>query len=112
MGLFFHKKNAADKTSEDRNLISENERSIDALIVLAEETKNEDIENEFKQIKEKLKYLIASDNEKIIDFDKKIKNAIEDLRIVLIKDDGELTSKAEKLILQLKLIIADRNAKL
>ena len=106
----FHRKKEADIVKADKQLISENEKTMDVLIVLAEQSKNEKIVTEFKQIKEKLKYLIASDNEKVIDFDKKIKNAIEDLRIFLVKDDSGQTPKAEKLITQIKITIADRNA--
>ena len=109
MGLF-RKNKKADKAHDDKELISENERAVDALIVLAD--KNDEIVDEFRALKEKIKYLIASENDKVYDYDKKIRNLIDDLRIVLVKRDGEMNEKAQKLVTQIKLAIADRNAKL
>lgn len=109
MGLF-RKKRVSEKIGNDRELIIENERAIDALIILAAD--NEKIVNELKGIKEKLKYLTPSEDGKIYDFDKKIKNLIEDMRIALVKADGETSKKVENALLQLKLTIADRNTKL
>ena len=104
---FFKKKKNSEKVKQDRDLISENEKAIDALIVLA--VNNSDIINEFKDIKEKIKYLIPSEKDNVRDYDKKIKNLIADLRIVLVKNDSELTIKANKILTQIKLAIADRN---
>lgn len=109
MGLF-KKKRISEKTGDDRELISENARSIDALMVLSE--KNEELTGKLADFKEKLKYLIASDKDEVYSFDKKIKNHIEDLRIALVKGDGETTAKVEDILVQLKLAVADRNAKL
>ena len=104
---FFKKKKNSEKVKQDRDLISENEKAIDALIALA--VNNSDIINEFKDIKEKIKYLIPSERDNVRDYDKKIKNLIADLRIVLVKNDSELTIKANKILTQIKLAIADRN---
>lgn len=104
---FFKKKKNSEKVKQDRDLISENEKAIDALIALA--VNNPDIINEFKDIKEKIKYLIPSERDNVRDYDKKIKNLIADLRIVLVKNDSELTIKANKILTQIKLAIADRN---
>ena len=111
MGLF-HRKKAADKSLEDKELISENERSVDALIVLAQQANNEQFVVELKQLKEKIKYLIPSTDDKVRDYDKKIKNLIGDLRIALVKGDSEVSVKANNLLTQIKLAIADRNAKI
>lgn len=111
----FRKKKASVKAREDNDLVSENSRSIEALIVLAEQSKDENREaivNDFKNLQEKLRYLIPSQDEKVREYDKKIKNLIEDLRIALVKDDGELSNKASKIVTQIKLAIADRNAKI
>ena len=104
---FFKKKKNSEKVKQDRDLISENEKAIDALIALA--VNNPDIINEFKDIKEKIKYLIPSERDNVRDYDKKIKNLIADLRIALVKNDSELTIKANKILTQIKLAIADRN---
>lgn len=110
---FFRKKKDSEKAHLDRELIDDNTGAMDALIILAEQNKEHaELVEEFKRIKEQIKYLIASEDDKVRDYDKKIRNAIDDLRIEMVKGDSEMSSKASKLLLQLKLTIADRNAKL
>lgn len=107
---FFRKKKAAVKVKEDRELVEANSKAIEALIILAQ---NDDvIVNELKGVQEKLKYLVPSDNSKVFDYDKSIKNKIGDLRIVLTKSDGEVTKKANDILTDIKLAIADRNTRL
>lgn len=86
----FRKKKVAVKTQDDKELIAVNSKSIEALIVLAKD--NIDIVETLKELQEKIKYLTPSNNFKVIDYDKLIKNKIDDLRMVLIKFDsvGEL----------------------
>ena len=104
---FFRKKKIAVKVKEDRELIESNSKAIEALIILAQ---NDDvIVNELKSVQEKLKYLVPSDNSKVIDYDKSIKNKIGDLRIILTKYGGEVTKKATAILTDIKLAIADRN---
>ena len=107
---FFRKKRVSEKVATDRDLVSANERAVEALLVLAEN--NEQLQGELKALKEKLKYLTPSEEGKILDFDKKIKNLIEDMRIALVKADGETNKKVENALTQIKLAIADRNAKM
>ena len=111
MGLFFKKKNSV-KSAEDKDLVSENERSVDALIILAEQAKDEEFVEQLKQLKEQIKYLIPSTEDKVRDYDKKIKNLLGDLRIALVKGDSEITVKANNILTQIKLAIADRNTKI
>lgn len=108
--IFKKRKTEADKTLEDRELVAENSKSIEALVVLAKD--NDSIAEELRTLQEKLKYLIPSDDSKIKDYDKKIKNLIGDMRIALTKSDGEDSKKTETILTDLKLAIADRNAKL
>ena len=110
MGLFFKKKNS-EKAADDKDLVSENERSVDALIILAQQANDEQFTEQLKQLKEQIKYLIPSTEDKVRDYDKKIKNLIGDLRIALVKGDSEVSVKANNLLTQIKLAIADRNAK-
>lgn len=113
MGLFSifgSKKTTSEKVGSNRELISENERSIDALILLAGD--NEEIVNKLKEVKEKIKYLIPSDNPKVAEYDTKIKNFIEDMRIALVKAEGEFDKKVKSILMQIELAIADRNSKL
>ncbi len=108
MGLF-KKKNSQNNT-KDRELISQNEKAIDALLILAE--KDENLVEKLKELKEKIKYLVPSPDDKIYDFDVKIKRHIEDMRIALVKSDGETSKKVENALADIRLNIADRNAKL
>ena len=106
MGLF-RKKKMADKVIEDREFVSRNEKSVEALIVLAGQ--NEDLQKQLHLLKEKLKYLVPSEAAK--DYDKKIKNQIEDLRIILVRSEGQdLPKKAETILRQIMVLISDRNA--
>ena len=107
---FFHKKKASEKAVNDRKLINENAKAVDALIILAED--DEILVKQLQEIQEKIKYLLPSEDDKIYDFDKKIKNLIEDARIALVKADGETSKKVNKALSQIKLTISDRNVKL
>ncbi len=111
MGLF-HRKNDADKALRDRELISENAKSVDALAILAGQTDDSELKDEISKLKESLTYLIPSEEGKIYDYDKKIGDRIDDLRIAMIKTDADAVQKAKKLLVQLKLLITDRNSKI
>lgn len=104
------KKTDAEKTIDDRELVATNSAAMDALVVLAQD--NDEMIGELKELQEKLKYLIPSDEPKIYDADKKIKHLIGDMRIALTKSDGEESKKTESILLDLKLAVADRNTKL
>lgn len=107
---FFRKKKAAVKNSEDREIIEHNSKAIDALLVLAEE--NDEFKGELLELQEKLKYLVPSADSKVIDGDKKIRNLIGDLRIALTKSDGEDSKKTSRYFQEIKMAVADRNARL
>lgn len=64
------------------------------------------------RLQETLKYLIPSDNSKVVDCDKAIKNKLGDLRIIFTKSDGETTKKATDALTDIRLSVADRNTKL
>ena len=108
MGLFGKK--ASVKAGEDRELIKQNAAAVDALIVLAEG--NTSMTEQLTDMREKIKYLVPVEDGKVSDFDKKIKNLLGDMRIALVKGDGEDTKKTERIMQQIKLAVADRNAKL
>lgn len=107
--IFKKRKSVAEKTLDDRELVATNSKAMDALVVLAKD--NEDIIEELKSLQETMKYLVPSDDSKVIDYDKKIKNLIGDMRIALTKSDGEDSKKTDELLTDLKLAIADRNTK-
>lgn len=106
----FKKKSVADKVKADRELVASNSKAIEGLIVIAKD--NEEIVAELKALQEKLKYLIPSENPKVADYDKAIKNKIGDLRIALTKSDGESSKKAKGILTDIKLDVADRNTKI
>ncbi len=109
--IFLHKKNNAvgsdaDKNKEDRDLIEANSRAVEALLVLAEN--NEEFKKELRELQEQIKYLVPSPKEEVLEFDKKIRNLIGDMKIALTKTDGEDDKKTENLLKQIKLTMADR----
>ena len=106
--MCFRKKTKAESNMNDRELINKNCETIDVLIAL---NRNEEMEAELKSVKETLKYLIPSTNNKVYDADQKMKNAIGDLKNALTKaNDNEPNKKAEMLMRDLKVAIAERNA--
>lgn len=108
--MFFFKKKASVKTHEDRDQIDQNYKAVEGLIVLA--GSNADFVAELKELQEKLKYLIATEDKTILGYDKKIGDLIGDMRIALTKGDGEANKKVDNLMTQIKLAITDRNAKM
>lgn len=108
--MLFKKSKSANKVNADKELIATNEKTVETLLILAE--KDETITAELKALKEKLKYLSPSEEGKIYDCDKKIRNLIDDMRIALVKADGETSKKVENALTQIKLAIADRNTKM
>lgn len=104
----FKKKKASDKVAENRELVAFNSKSIDGLIVLAGD--REELVESLKDLREKLKFLIPSDKPKVMDYDKTVKNKIGDLKIALIKADGDASKKVDDLIRDINLTVADRNA--
>lgn len=107
---FFKKKTPADKTKADRELIEDNSKAVEVLVVLAKT--NEPLIATLKELQEKLKYLIPSDDSKIMDIDKSIRNKIGDLRIALNKADDGQSKKTEGILTDIQCLIAERNAKL
>ena len=104
------KKNTpAQKAFDDRELIEQNAKSVEALIVLAED--NAELVEELRDLQNTLKYLIPSTDSKVWDYDKSIKNKIGDLRIALTKSDGENSKKSDEILTEIKLAVADRNTK-
>lgn len=99
-----------DRILNDKNLIEESEKAIDTLMILGEDDEN--LISNLKVIKEKVKYLAPSDDEKIYEFDKRIKNLIEDMRIALVKADRESIKKIKQILAELRIAIVDRNSRI
>lgn len=94
-------------TVNDRELVAENAKRVEALIVLAGD--DEELVNSLNALQEQLKYLVPTDDKKVYDSDMKIKHNIEDMKIVLTKDGKDKADKANSLIKDIKVLIADRN---
>ena len=109
--FFFKKRNKADKTKENSDLIRQNDKRIEELIVLAG---NNALIDELRGIQEKIRYLIPSADDKVAECDRKIKEQIEDLKIRMVKEENseQIQKTVEHSIKQLNLLIAERNAKI
>ena len=92
---------------EDKVLLSEITRSFEALIILAKD--NEALIEELKSIQQKINYLIATEKKEVVDVDRKIQSSVKQLR-ELLADEATAYSEVEKILLELKLAISDRNA--
>ena len=99
-----------DKILNDKNLIEECEKAVDTLIILGEDDEN--LISNLRVIKEKIKYLVPSDDEKIYEYDKRVKNLIEDMRIALVKGDRESMKKIKQILAELRIAIVDRNSRI
>lgn len=104
---FFKKNKIAARIKEDRELIEQNGKYVSSLIVLAQD--NEEFVKKLKLLQETLKYLIGSGNEKVKEYDKKIKDALGDLRVMLVKANGQNDMKVDSKIKDIELLISDRN---
>lgn len=103
-----HRKKDSLKTSEDGELIDHNYKSIDSILALV--NNNETIKKELTEIREKLRFLIPSPKSEIYKFDKKIQDEIGEMRIACVKEKD--SEKITEYMAQIKLLIADRNAKI
>ncbi len=100
-----------DKRKDDRTLIDENTRAAAALVEYAKSY--DALLDELCKIREKIKYLIPSEDGKIRDYDLKIKDLIEDLRINFEKTEpNEPNKKIDSLLIQLKTTISERDARI
>ena len=99
-----------DKALNDRNLIEECEKAMETLIILGESDEN--LVSNLRVLKEKIKYLVPSNEEKIYEFDRRIKNLIEDMRIALVKADRESMKKTKQILADLRIAIVDRNSRI
>ena len=106
----FKRKSKTEKNTVDYDLVSSNYKFVDTLLVLAKDGEDPTIEEKLTAIKNKLQFLIPSPEDKVKDYDKKIKNALEDVKIALVKDKAD--AKVKSLLLDLELAIAERNSAL
>lgn len=91
---------------ENSKTVDTNSRMVDVLITL---NKNYDIECELKKLKFELECMQSSPKESVAKIDCKIKNSLDDFRIVLTKlKDKDDTAKSEACLQDIRVLIAQR----
>lgn len=110
MGFCFGRRSdrVSERIKEDQATIDYNCRSTDVLI--AQASGNKDLVTRLEEMKEVLKYLTASDLDRVFECDKKIGNRIGDLKIALTKSSGEPSQKIDDIISDIGVAVAERNA--
>ncbi len=103
-------KKDSEKFLMDRNLIEECEKAVSTLIILSEA--DDELKSSLKVVKEKVKYLVPSVDDKIYEYDRRIKNLIDDMKIALVEARGESNRKVRSVLAEIKVAIADRNARI
>lgn len=103
--MCFRKKDVAKINQSDRDLINYNSKTIDVLVSMSN---SESFINALNALKPKLKYLIPSTNKNVIEYDKKIKNLFEDIKIILSKNNKD-EEKSLSMIKETERLIAERN---
>lgn len=101
-------KEEIDVYIEDRKTILLTSQEIDILIEL---DRNKVFKTALLTIQEELKYLSPRDNVVVYEIDKKIRDKIGELRLLFNKLDGQDKDYIESLILEIKVLIKERNAK-
>lgn len=104
--MLFKKKTAAEIAVEDREIINNNGKAVDKLIMLAEG--NEAVVARLKDLSEKLKYLKPITAENDIQTDKKISDRIDDIKIELARSRTDSESKIDGIISDILLLLVSR----
>lgn len=104
---FFKKKRTTDLVKEDRELVNYNRDTVNILLELAKD--DEDLKKELKQLQNELQYLIPSKLETVLNADKKIKSALNEVKTYLA---GKEKSKISASLTDVRVLIAERNRNL
>lgn len=105
--MCFRKRNKSKLIADDRNLIEANANAVDTLVVLASD--NEEVIDALKDIQNKLRYLIASDNAKVYKLDEIIKNQLQDMKLYLNKPKKVEIEGVKDYIREIEVSIVSRN---
>ncbi len=108
---FFKKKvNKAKQTADNKELVEKNYKMIDQFKTLVTDEK---FTADLDKLKDELKYLTATNSEKVVEIDNKIKNKLEDLKIYLVKNGEKIEEgKWKSFMTELNLLIAERKSEL
>ena len=106
--LFFKKKKSktAEQNYEDRELVMANSKFVEVLLVLTDDAT---LKADLTKLQDELKYLTASAKKQVLDYDTKIKNLLDDMRIELKKGNADKTAK---MVGDVRELIALRNTQI
>ena len=105
---FKKKKKIGEIYTEDRKCVLLSAQEIDVLMVL---DKKNYYKTKFEEMKDQLLYLSPRDNKEVYEIDKKIKDKIGDLKLVLNKSDEDENESVLSIIDNIFVMISERNAK-
>ena len=105
---FKKKKKIGEIYTEDRKCVLLSAQEIDVLMVL---DKKNYYKAKFEEMKDQLLYLSPRDNKEVYEIDKKIKDKIGDLKLVLNKSDEDENESVLSIIDNIFVMISERNAK-
>lgn len=105
---FKKKKKIGEIYTEDRKCVLLSAQEIDVLMVL---DKKNFYKAKFEEMKDQLLYLSPRDNKEVYEIDKKIKDKIGDLKLVLNKSDEDENESVLSIIDNIFVMISERNAK-
>lgn len=107
---FKKKEKPAEKSKADHDTIEVAANLMGTLIVQAEDGEEEIVED-LKKLQEKIRYMTSSRDEKVMNYDKKIQNKINDFKVVMLKKSGVERKKAvDEFIRDVSILIEERNA--
>lgn len=99
--MCFRKKKPNKIVAEDMEFIERNANAVGILIALSDCA-------EFHALQEKIKYLKPSSNKKILDYEAKIKNALDDAKIELKREKHDQTKVISETVKKVEYLIAER----
>lgn len=109
MGLFglFRKKTTVKANENDRQVIEEFAAKVDVLLAIAP---NEICVEKLREFREKVEYLSVSPKSDVLKLDKKISDALDDLKILLSKHkkDKKIIRQSNKAIKNIEILVAQR----
>lgn len=101
------KRDKSRVSAEDRELIENNANAVNALIIMSGD--NADVIDALKHLQNKLRYLIASDNPKVLKLDGIIQNQLQDMKIYLNKAKTIDMSVIDESVREIEVSIVSRN---
>ena len=90
---------------EDKELVVANSKAISVLTKILQD---EEFVTRAEQIQIQLKFLTPSNNNKVMDCDKKIRNILEDLKIIVVKNNHDKVNDAIGTLYKIEVLIAER----